>query len=198
MYPQSQQLVGYIDSQLSYGVAAAYIRHVLLQAGWPLPIVDTSLNQELAHTAHILPMPLDSHAYYSSVAPQYYGMQPAATLAYWQSAAPSKTPVPTQDTQSGITHFFATCSLAIFRLAVMSIATALIVSAPVAFAGGWLISIALTSGSFGINALAPYVLVCTSAWIIIAVLRLAPAPILAVMKPAMPLRQVIAACWNRE
>lgn len=195
MYPQPQQLVGYIDSQLLYGVAATYIRQSLLYAGWPLAVVDTSINQELAHTAHVLPIPLDTNAYYSSIAPQYYVPQSPAMPIQWQAFPIG--PTAAVNLQHDTPNLFAAGHRAFIRFVVMSIVAASIVLMPVVFGGSWLLFIALTSGSFGINALAPYVLVCTFAWTALLLARFASAPFIAALKPATTLRQVLDFCWNK-
>lgn len=79
MYPQSQQLPGYIVSQLEHGVAAAYIRQNLVGAGWPPYIIDDSLNQTLAHRVHILPFPLEDYPY--PIPPQSAPMASPKTTA---------------------------------------------------------------------------------------------------------------------
>jgi|GEM_PF-5256345 len=65
-------------SQLQHGVAAIYIRQNLIQAGWPSRTIDDSLNETLAHDAHILPCPI---GYYPEVRQQPLRITPSPTAS---------------------------------------------------------------------------------------------------------------------
>jgi hypothetical protein len=192
MYPQSSQLLGYIDSQLTQGVAAMQIRNSLLGLGWPLPIVDDSLNQELAHTARILPAPIDLNAYYSYYAPQYYypGYQPQSPA----QTAPIATPA---TVAWGSSHLILDIAYGLWRFITASLLVLLAIWGPVMLAAGWLLVAALTAGSAGINILGSYIIVCTIGWIVISSVRYLLAPFIAAAYPDVPLWQTLGMSYDR-